>query len=246
MFFYPLNKNKAQIILASGSPRRREILELLGLSFIVVEGGIDETPLVGESPTDLVQRLSRAKAEAVADTLLLSQVPVIIIAADTVVVLENEILGKPKNPSEATYMLKQLRQQPHWVYSGITVFYLQYKSPNLKIEQAKLITRCHQNKVWMRAYTDAEIADYVASGDPLDKAGAYGIQNKLFAPVAHLEGCFTSVMGLPLHELVVALRQFGLSLPDVGMLCTQYTGYPCCQLTSEVSKTSEVFLKVLK
>ena len=233
---------KQQIILASNSPRRQELLKILGLSFIVVppldlsasrgDRGVDETPLLGETPSTLVQRLSRLKAEAVAANLTLlapsllisfdEASQVIIIAADTVVALANTILGKPANAAEATQMLQQLRQQSHQVYSGLTVTLLSGK-------KSLFITRLHQSTVWMRPYTDAEIAVYIASGDPLDKAGAYGIQNKTLAPVERLDGCFASVMGLPLAELAVAFKEIDLSLPEIGSLCTSYTGYPCCQ-----------------
>jgi predicted house-cleaning NTP pyrophosphatase (Maf/HAM1 superfamily) len=92
-----------------------------------------------------------------------------------------------------------------------------------------MITRLHQSNVWMRAYSDAEIEAYVASGDPLDKAGAYAIQHKIFAPVERLEGCFASVMGLPLGELAAALAELGLSSPEVAPRCNRYSTYPCCQ-----------------
>jgi septum formation protein len=231
---------KQQIILASNSPRRQELLKILGLSFLVLppltqsagEGvaGVDETPLPGETPAALVQRLSRLKAEAVAanlsapvPTLPISEIgQIIIIAADTEVALADEILGKPGNAAEATQMLQQLRQQSHQVYSGLTVVLLSG-------QKSRFTTRLHQSTVWMRPYSDAEIAAYVASGDPLDKAGAYGIQNKVFAPVERLDGCFASVMGLPLGELAAAFREIGSSLPEVGPPCTGYTGYPCCQ-----------------
>jgi septum formation protein len=263
------------LILASGSPRRREFLEFLGLPFTVVlpqsspdplppgetkRGEIDETPLPGESPSELVQRLSRAKAQAVAAHLSSLPLPdslsprqgtqeqtAIIIAADTVVVLGDKILGKPANPFEATQMLKQLRQQQyHYVYSGLTVGAWRtgtrqeaYNRKAAKTDNPQpaeqstilltLITRLHESKVWMRPYSDAEIEAYVASGDPLDKAGAYAIQNKTFAPVERLEGCFASVMGLPLGELAATLRDVGLPLPTIGPLCSRYTGRPCCQ-----------------
>jgi septum formation protein len=253
------------VILASGSPRRRELLKILGLPFIVAtpkskqesEGeanraGIDETPLPGESPPELVQRLSRAKAQAVAARLpsitgsdstsatdRAKVQPVIIIAADTVVVLEGKILGKPTGPIQARQMLKRLRQlRRHYVYSGLTVGVWRQNvgpgeiaQPNSKTQflNSHLLTWLHQSKVRMRPYTDTEIEAYVASGDPLDKAGAYGIQNKTFAPVECLDGCFANVMGLPLGDLAAALGEIGLSLPEVAPLCTQYTGHPCCQ-----------------
>lgn len=227
---------KTPLILASSSPRRRELLTILGLSFQVITPGapfaVDETPLPGESPNALVQRLSRLKAEAVAANLrhltpsLLANSPknspIFIIAADTEVALGTQILGKPGSATAATAMLRALREQPHHVYSGLTV---------ARLTEAELtfVTRLHQSTVWMRPYTDAEIAVYVASGDPLDKAGAYGIQNKSFAPVARWQGCFASIMGLPLGELTAALRELGLSLPPLAPLCNRYTGHPCCQ-----------------
>jgi septum formation protein len=233
------------IVLASGSPRRQELLKSLGLSFHVVtpslpststpgRTSVDETPLPGETPAALVQRLSRLKAETVAahldwlapslsSYLTKTKGQIVIIAADTEVALGRRILGKPGNPAEAVAMLKQLRQQSHQVYSGLTAALLAAD------RTGRFVTRLHQSTVWMRPYTDAEIAAYVASGDPLDKAGAYGIQNQTFAPVLRLEGCFASVMGLPLGELAAAFQELGLSLPDIAPPCQQYTGYLCCQ-----------------
>jgi septum formation protein len=236
----PTEPQKQQFILASNSPRRQELLKILGLSFIVLppvtqlinerDAGVDETPLPGETPSTLVQRLSRLKAEAVAANLSspapmlpISEIgQIIIIAADTEVALADKILGKPGNAAEAIQMLQLLRRQSHQVYSGLTVALLSG-------QKSRFITRLHQSTVWMRPYTNAEIAAYVASGDPLDKAGAYGIQNRAFAPVERLDGCFASVMGLPLGELAAAFREIGLLLPEIGLLCTGYTGYPCCQ-----------------
>jgi len=220
----------------------------LGLAFRVVPpqdespaAGIDESPLPGESPSELVQRLSRLKAEIVAATLSLSPAAVsaedsdnhlmtVILSADTVVVLNDKILGKPDDPAEATGTLRLLRQRPHYVYSGLTVA-SQRPDPGLHSEKWQFITRLHQSKVWMRAYTDAEIEQYVAGGSPLDKAGAYGIQDQPFAPVARLDGCYASVMGLPLGELATALEAIKLSLPNVAPHCTGITGTPCCLLS---------------
>lgn len=234
-----------RIILASTSPRRRELLETLDIPFTVVSpddgtegGGVDETPLPSEAPTALVQRLSRLKAQTVVNNLAslsssgqngdfndLS----IVIAADTIVVLEDKILGKPNDPAKATQMLILLRHQPHYVYSGFTVAHSsssQYKW--------HYITRLHQSKVWVRPYTDKEIEAYVASGSPMDKAGAYGIQDQTFVPVARLEGCFANVMGLPLGEVAAILSEIGLSLPEVSSVCTQHTGASCCQTKDRV------------
>lgn len=255
----PVNQKLSQpydFILASASPRRRELLTHVGLPFRVVlpenGAGVDETPQPGETPAKLVQRLSRAKAQAVAASLpLLHQraelapIPV-IIAADTVVVLAGQILGKPATPAEAVEMLRALRaHQYHEVFSGVTIglpaneFHQPgggeaeattfLASPALVNSNWKLITRLHRSQVWMRAYSDTEIEVYVASGDPLDKAGAYAIQHQRFAPVARLDGCFASVMGLPLGELAAALSQFGIVLAEIGSLCRDYSGWPCCQ-----------------
>jgi septum formation protein len=232
--------NFAFFILASGSPRRREFMQLLGLPFTVITAAaagkdIDETPWPTEKPTDLVQRLSRVKAEAVAHALpnldrLKFGLPAIapeffvVLAADTIVVLAGKILGKPADPHDAVDMLKQLRPQPHFVFSGLTII-----SVNPQGEITRQITRLHQSQVQMRPYTNAEIETYVAGGDPLDKAGAYGIQSKSFAPVAALNGCFASVMGFPLGELASALHELDIHLPPIAPLCAHHTGHTCCR-----------------
>ena len=116
-------------------------------------------------------------------------------------------------------MLRQLRKRPHKVYSGLTVV----RPPRT------IVTQLHTSLVWMRSYSDQEIDQYVSSGSPLDKAGAYGIQDLAFAPVARLEGCYASVMGFPLGELADALHKVGLALPAIGPLCHKLTGFPCCR-----------------
>ncbi|MCB0209469.1 MAG: septum formation protein Maf [Anaerolineae bacterium] len=220
------------LVLASTSPRRREFMTILGVPFTAVSPDqaveVDETPFPHELPEQLVQRLSRRKAQVVAENL--SSFPpliehahthqLIIIAADTVVALDNRILGKPQTPDEAAEMLSSLRQQAHDVYSGLTVIHPAHK---------KIVTLQHHSQVWMRPYTDAEIETYVATGSPLDKAGAYGIQDEGFAPVARFDGCFASVMGLPLAELADELRRFGVPLPPTPTFCSPHIGIPCCQ-----------------
>lgn len=229
-------------VLASASPRRRELLAILDVPFTVVRPGqeIDESPLPGEKPAALVQRLSRLKAETVLAELpplaALSFSPpvndraqyrVIVIAADTDVALDDKILGKPAGPPEAALMLQQLRGRSHHVYSGLTVASRPLTGTDRN--QPIMMTRLHRSLVWMRTYSEAEIAAYVAYGSPLDKAGAYGIQDDPFNPVARLEGCYASVMGLPLGELAAALKVMGVELPAVGPRCADYTGRPCCQ-----------------
>jgi septum formation protein len=230
------------IILASGSPRRREFMQLLGLPFRVITPAmvgeaVDETPRPNEKPQALVQRLSRLKAEAVLKHLPSLTPPAfdplpsytlthpVVIAADTVVVFHDQILGKPQNPAEARHMLKQLRRETHSVYTGFSLAWFALSTP----QNPSHITRLHHSRVAMRPYTDAEIEAYIASGDPLDKAGAYGIQNKEFNPVAELDGCYAGVMGLPLGMLAEALREIELDLPPIAPLCHHFTGHACCQ-----------------
>ena len=205
-----------RLVLASASPRRRELLEALGLPFIVTSAEVDERQLPGESPAALVLRLSCAKAIAVAP-----QHPhAVIIAGDTVVVLDGEVLGKPADGEEAVRMLRALRGRAHLVYSAVTV---------LDAATGREVTELSESRVWMRDYSDAEIAAYVASGDPLDKAGAYAVQHRLFAPVERIEGCYAGVMGLPLGHLARALAAVGVRVEvDVALACEEVTGTACC------------------
>lgn len=214
----------SSLILASASPRRRELLSLLRLPFSVVRADVAEKRLEGESPQEMVTRLSRAKAEAVAT----SRGGNVVLACDTIVALEGEVLGKPADAGEARSMLRRLRGREHRVYSGLTV--LATEGDGLTAS-GHLFTSCDETVVHMRPYSDEEIAVYVASGDPLDKAGAYAIQSASFHPVARIEGCYANVMGLPLWLVAQTLRSLGLPLPDdeaVAVACASFTGHPCC------------------
>jgi len=202
------------ILLASASPRRRELLALLELPFSVVAADVDETNGDGESPQAMVQRLSRAKALAVA-----ARQPrhALVIAADTTVALDSQSLGKPANAADAIAMLRALRGRPHQVYSGLTV-----------TQDGQTITELAESDVWMRNYSDEEIARYVAGGDPLDKAGAYAVQHMGFHPAKRVEGCFASVMGFPLCHLTRALARLGvIVLVDVPTVCQAHTSIEC-------------------
>ena len=202
------------VILASNSPRRHMLLSLLGLEFIVTPAEIDETPRFGETPMDYVVRLSEAKAQWVSDHQSGGNC---VIAADTTVVDGNQILGKPANGDEAGRMLRQLRGCIHQVYTGIA----------LAIHGTIFTDLCGTD-VPMRCYSDEEIAAYIESGDPLDKAGGYAIQHAGFHPVEDLNGCFANVMGLPLCHLSRALLKHELDLAvDVPAVCQQYIGYTC-------------------
>jgi MAF protein len=237
------------LLLASTSPRRREFIKSLGLPFSLISPGaaageVDETPHPHERPDELVQRLSRLKAQAVADHLsqLRSQLnlgratDLVIIGCDTEVALEGQVLGKPASPRAAVDMLQALRGRPHEVLSGITTIHLRQveRSAQPAFTFCRSQTRLHCSQVWLRAYTEDELNAYVATGSPLDKAGAYGIQDA-FKPVAQLDGCYASVMGLPLAELAASLREIGLALPNVSTWCSRYIGEACCQEASAAS-----------
>jgi len=215
------------LLLASASPRRRELLALLGLPFEVTVADVDEDPLTDEAPATLAARLSQAKAHA-ACLHPHSHTPPhsLVIACDTVVALDGQLLGKPGNPAEATTMLRRLRGRFHDVYTAVTV--LPPLPSASRPPTGRLSTAVARTRVVMRAYTDAEIAAYVASGDPLDKAGAYGIQHAGFHPVAEFRGCYANVMGLPLCHLTRCLRAWNIEpLDDVPTACQAHTGREC-------------------
>ena len=177
-----------RLVLASVSPRRRQLLTLLGIPFIARGAAVDESQLDGETPTDLVVRVSRAKAYAMRAV----RRDELVVAAYTVVVLDGQILGKPRDAGEAAAMLSRLRGRSHLVYTGVSVW---------QPATWRMINELASSVVWMRDYTDAEIEAYVATGDPLDKAGAYAIQHRGFAPVDRIEGCWLTVMGLSLIHI---------------------------------------------
>jgi len=197
------------IILASASPRRRELLALLGLPFRAVTAQVEEAPRPGEHPEETVVRLAWAKAHAVAAL----RPATLVIGCDTVVALDGELLGKPATAEEARVMLARLRGRAHIVYTAVAL-----------VRDRREVIRVATTTVRMRDYTDAELAAYVASGDPLDKAGAYAIQHPTFRPVASWEGCYANVMGLPLCHVVRALRAWTVVPPaDVPAVCQAHT-----------------------
>lgn len=201
------------IKLASTSPRRRALLGLLGLPFDLCSPDVDETPLPNEPVEDYPLRLARDKALTVdGDTGL-------VIAADTTVVLEGAILGKPVDTADARRMLLALRGTTHTVISGVVV----QDNENGRME----VDRCI-SPVPMRRYSAEELETYLESGDPLDKAGAYAIQHRGFHPVESFEGCYANVMGLPLCHLTRVLKRLGLDLGGVTpKACQQELQYDC-------------------
>ena len=204
-----------RLILASGSPRRRQLLSMLGIPFIVKAVEVDERQFDGESPPELVLRLSQAKALAVTD----SRPDELVVAADTVVALGDTVLGKPVGVDHAFEMLRDLRNRAHVVYSGVSVWHPVSR---------RMVREIGMSTVWMRGYTDDEMARYIESGDPLDKAGAYAIQHPEFSPVERVEGCWLGVMGLPLCHLGRALADFGVAVPvSVAATCHAFSQREC-------------------
>jgi septum formation protein len=199
-------------ILASSSPRRRELLASLSIRFSIIKPDIDEDQHPNEPPLDYVARLSREKAERAAHQ---AAQPATILAADTVVILgadtlgideRGEILGKPIDADDARAMLKRLRGRAHRVCTALTLI----KVDGLSARHS--ITRVTTTHVTMRDYTDAEIEAYIATGDPFDKAGSYAIQHADFKPVAQIDGSYSNVVGLPLETLRDMLAEIGWNL----------------------------------
>lgn len=204
------------LVLASNSPRRKELLGLSGWEFDVRPANVDESQRPCEVPGEYVLRLAQSKAGACA-----VRVPerTVILAADTAVVVDGDILGKPGSEGEAVEMLRRLRGRTHQVATGLAV---------LRSADGMMVTDLCVTDVPMRAYREKEIEAYVASRDPLDKAGAYAIQHPGFHPVRKLHGCYASVMGLPLCHLVRTLRALEVAPPaDVPANCQAALHYQC-------------------
>lgn len=207
---------RLKITLASNSPRRRQLMGWLGLAFEARPADIDESPLPRELPQPYVLRLAEAKARAIGAC---SAQECLVLAADTIVADGTALLGKPADANEARAMLASLRGRLHQVHTALALF-----NP----QDGSLITELCSTDVPMRAYTDGEMDAYIASGDPLDKAGAYAIQHAGFHPVEHFSGCYASVMGLPMCHLLRALRRLGTELEiDIATVCRENLNYDC-------------------
>ena len=186
---------RPQVILASASPRRRRLLRQIGVSFRVIPADVDETVFSGEQPADYVVRVALEKAAAVW-TRVDGSLPV--LAADTTVVLEGDILGKPADRGEAIEMLQRLSGQTHEVYSAVAV----QAGANRAADRLNVtrVTFAPLQQDWIEAYCE--------SGEPMDKAGAYGVQGQAAARIVRIEGSFSGVMGLPLYETSELLHRF--------------------------------------
>jgi septum formation protein len=210
-----------QLYLASNSPRRKELLSLIGLEYYLLPVQVDETPLLNEDGMDYVKRIAKSKTLAATRK---TRVNGVIIAADTAVISrgnngKTEIYGKPKGQSEASEMLRRLRGHTHQVVTAISI---------LPTQDGTILFDCCTTDVPMRSYTNEEISTYVASGDPMDKAGAYAIQHAGFHPVDEMHGCYANVMGLPLCHLTRNLTQLGIPpKTNVPQTCQAALGYNC-------------------
>ena len=196
----------ATLYLASGSPRRRELLTQIAVPFLTQIAPIDENALPGESPIAYVERLARAKAQA-GLTALSDTADAVVLGADTAVVLDGRILGKPADRDDALATLSALSGRSHQVLTAVAL-----------ISRERLESRVVTSQVTFRALSQAEIEAYWASGEPQDKAGCYGIQGLAAVFVSQLQGSYSAVVGLPLCETAALLAEFAIpcwqSLPD--------------------------------
>ena len=191
----------ASLTLASASPRRRELMNLLGLEFTITPADLDEDSLLGESPVEMVERLSRQKALAVAAGMESG----LVIGADSTVVFEVQAVGKPVDDDDARRMLRMLSGTTHHVSTGITV---------VDAASGQILSDAMTSQISLRDLTDQEIEASIASGVPRDKAGAYAVQDTDLRPAADWEGCYNNIVGLPICRLLEMLQELGYQLPD--------------------------------
>ncbi|MBX9675690.1 MAG: septum formation inhibitor Maf [Methylotenera sp.] len=190
--------NLQKVILASQSPRRGALLKQMGIDCVVMPADIDESQLANESPTDYVLRLAKQKAQAIQRQLTGRDAEMPILAADTTVALGNIIFGKPENDADAMQMLKKLSGTQHQVHTAVAVVF------NQQIELALSTTL-----VEMMPLSDAMIAAYIATNEHADKAGSYAIQGLAGNWIKRIDGSYTGVMGLPVHETALLLKKLG-------------------------------------
>lgn len=190
-----------EFILASQSPRRRELMQLLGIPFQIMVADADEDSITIPNPAENVVQTAQLKCSLIRAQLADEMVTpkTVILAADTTVAFAGEMLNKPADETSARQMLTRLRGTQHQVHTG---FVLLHPASGRQWQEVSTAV------VTMRPYSDNEIDAYIATGDPFDKAGGYAIQHPQFQPVAQLQGCYCNVMGLPVCELILALRQF--------------------------------------
>lgn len=216
-----MSKPARALLLASQSPRRRELITLLGLPVRLTSADVDEESVFHADPAENARQTALLKAQAVAPRAAADE---IVVASDTIVAVDGDVLGKPRDAAEATAMLNRLRDRVHHVHTALVL---------LDGATGTTVTDVCTTPVRMRPYTAAEIAAYVASGDPFDKAGGYAIQNTAFQPVPAFSDCFASVMGLPLCHLARALERLGVRPSADGRrdavpaACQAHLDYAC-------------------
>ncbi|MBU3643947.1 MAG: septum formation inhibitor Maf [Candidatus Methylopumilus sp.] len=190
------------LYLASKSPRRAEILKQLGVPFQVLQVDVDETPMPHEDALEYVQRIAKTKAEAGWHLMQQQQLTVLpLLSADTTVSLAGEILGKPVDQADALRMLQQLSGSVHEVHTALAMMTAQ-----------GLYTALSSTRVMMKPLSESELHSYISSGEPMDKAGAYGIQGLASLFVQRIEGSYSGVMGLPIYETGELCRQAGINI----------------------------------
>jgi septum formation protein len=189
-----------KLILASSSPRRAEVLRDAGFVFEVRPADMDETRLLQEAAADYVRRVARAKAKAIADTARAAGERAIVIAADTIVLAEGQILGKPKDADDARRMLRLFSGKTHEVLTALCVINIPAGKESLHVEKTR---------VQFLKMSEDEIESYIRTGEPFDKAGAYGIQGIAGRFATRVEGCYFNVLGLPLSCLWTTLQELG-------------------------------------
>ena len=212
------------VVLASSSPRRRLLLGDLGVRFTVRISDLDEAMTAPAEPSAYVASLARQKAEIVAWEALPESVEVpvelapLVIGADTIVVLDDEILGKPADGKQANRMLRRLRGRSHQVMTALAL---------IDTADRSVTTRTVTSAVHMADFSDDELAAYVATGEPLDKAGGYGIQRGTAHLISGFTGCYTSIVGFPVCEVAALLRGAGIILRADAPYCRLPNGRPC-------------------
>lgn len=190
------NVNKPQVYLASTSPRRQSLLQQIGVSFECLFFQLNEDALANESPQDYADRLALAKATTGWQSLE-RKYDLPVLGADTIVVLNNKVLGKPKNKEDGIHMLQMLSGKTHEVCTSIAI-----------VQDTRIATACSVSRVQFRDLTLEEIHTYWDTNEPQDKAGSYAVQGKGAVFIKHIEGSYSGIMGLPLYETALLLKQF--------------------------------------
>jgi len=220
-----------ELILASQSPRRQALIQLVGYPYQSIAADVDEGSITHPDPAVNVVQTAQLKARTIARQVRGDAAAgnrTLLVAADTTVALDGTMLGKPVDPAEAQQMLQALRDRTHEVHTGLVV---------VDLADKRKVGGTHTAVVTMRDYSDREIEAYVASGDPLDKAGAYAIQHPTFRPVARLDGCYLGVMGLSLCHLLGCLIELDVPLAvDLTALEQAHQGFACLVYQDVVAK----------